>query len=78
MMRKKTKKQWAREHRYENQVKTYIKKNGRKKYREAGSKGGGPNSPGSFTSESARQASLKGWAMRRDREKLEQEANDGS
>jgi general stress protein YciG len=46
---------------------TFLNKHGRQKYRDAGSKGG-QKSPTKFTSESARQASLKSWEKRRARQ----------
>lgn len=63
------------ETRRERQAKTYLKKYGRRGYVLMGRKGGGPGSPGSFTSESARKAALVGWEKRRARqaEQLKQE-----
>lgn len=63
------------------QVQTFLSKYGRDGYARAGSKGGGPHSPGSFTSESARRAVQIAWANRRARAaeqaKLEEEAGNG-
>lgn len=65
---------------YEKQVKTFIRKHGKRRYAMIGSKGGGKNSPGSFNSDTAREAALKGWEKRRQRaiEKLKQEKDNGS
>lgn len=46
------------------QVKTYMERHGRNAYKDAGRKGGGPNSPGSFTSERARLAGIKSGEAR--------------
>lgn len=53
--------------RRKKQVETYLTKHGREGYAKAGAKGGGKNSPGSFTSESASRAASIGWANRRAR-----------
>jgi len=59
------------------QVQTRIKKYGRDTYAKAGSKGGGPNSPGSFTSERARLAGIKSGQVRaaKKAEQLKEEEN---
>lgn len=59
------------------QVRSYLKKHGRRGYVEAGRKGGGPNSPGSFTSDKARLAAEKRWQLHRERIAKETEADDG-
>lgn len=62
------------------QVKTYMERHGRDAYREAGRKGGGPNSRGSFTSESARLAGIKSGqarAAKRAQQLKEEEAQSG-
>lgn len=55
------------------QVKTTKQKYGPNVYRLRGRKGGGVNSPGSFTSDSARAASLKSWENRRARQTEQEE-----
>lgn len=50
--------------RRKQQVQTFMKRHGREKYQEIGSRNGRPTK-GSFTSETARAASLKYWADRR-------------
>lgn len=56
---------------------TFLNKHGRDGYRKAGSKGG-QNSPTKFTSESARQASLKSWETRRARAAEKRNDESGS
>lgn len=78
---RKSRYQLPKDPRRREQVQTFLSKHGREGYRKAGAKGGGANSPGSFTSESGRKATLIGWEKRRARaaEQLkEQEASDGS
>lgn len=58
------------------QAKTMKKRHGKNVYAIMGKKGGGPNSPGSFTSETARAASLKAWEVRRARQQQELEEQE--
>lgn len=66
--------------RRKRQVRTYITNNGKKKYSESGKKGRAAPGSGSFTSESARAASLISWEKRRARaeEEARREVEDVS
>lgn len=64
--------------RYRKQVKTFVGRYGRQGYQLAGARGGGKNSPGSFTSDQARQASLISWEKRRARQAAAEKEKNGN